>query len=125
MLHERDDALAFCTILQVLALALTDQAFLSDWVEGPGDIATIKVPSHLNSVPLHWKPEIKNKPIFRAAEQGEHGWKVSDTVALGYSHLAEKTGLLVEDSGFEQHLTFYALRRGAGNVVNGLCPGTY
>lgn len=117
--HERDDSLAFCPILHVLALAFADKAFLSEWLQSPNDISNIDIPPYLNSVPLEWKPEVAAKPILRAATRGEYGWTTSDSAGLGASYLLEQTERLAEDAGFEQRITLYACRRGAGNAVNG------
>lgn len=55
--HERDDNLAFCLILQVLALAFADGAFASEHIQTPADLDRIPVPSYLQCVPLEWKDE--------------------------------------------------------------------
>jgi hypothetical protein len=60
--HERDDNLAICPILHVLALAFADDAFESEWINCPKDLCTFQIPSHLQSLPLrHSYP-----PIFAA-----------------------------------------------------------
>ncbi|KAL9050990.1 MAG: hypothetical protein Q9162_006310, partial [Coniocarpon cinnabarinum] len=116
--YKRDDNLSFCPILYVLALAFADKAFCSEWLQSPDNVSKIEMPSCLESVPLEWKPEVATKPIVRAAVRGEYGWSTSDTAALGASNLLEWTRNLSKDAGFEQRITLYAFRRGAGNAVN-------
>ena len=94
-------------------------------MNGPEDIAQIDIPPHMKSVPLEWKPEIAERPVLRRAEKREYGWTTSATAGLGASYLLQQTERLARDAGFEQHVTLYALRRGAGNAVNSECSMLY
>ena len=49
---ERHDALSFCLIKAICALALKDGAFRSRWIRTPEDIYKTEIPENLKSVPL-------------------------------------------------------------------------
>jgi len=49
---ERHDALSFCLIKAICALALKDEAFRSRWIRTPEDIYKTEIPENLKSVPL-------------------------------------------------------------------------
>ncbi|KAI9854148.1 MAG: hypothetical protein M1813_001355 [Trichoglossum hirsutum] len=54
MFHERDDNLAFCPILYVLALAFADNAFASEWINCLEDLGhLILVSENSHRLPPH------------------------------------------------------------------------
>ena len=116
--HERDDNLAFCPILHVLALAFADHAFESQWIQQPEDLSTFEVPSYLQGIPLSWKPSMLEVPLLRRAVHTEDGIITSPTEALQYRGIARQTLRLGQSAGFREPFHLYNLRRGAGNAVN-------
>lgn len=116
--HERDDNLAFCPILHILALGFANDAFKSEWIRHPEDISTLEVPLYLEGVPLEWKPSKLEIPLFRGNIRLENGIITSDTNPLQYRTIAEQTLRLGRSAGFREPFRFYNLRRGCGNALN-------
>ena len=111
--HERDDNLAFCPILHVLSLAFADQAFLSPWLQEPKDLYTFRVEDDrgLESLPLEWKPDMLDLPLLRRATDTAAPWK--------YGEARAPNARLGTALGFKDPFHFYALRRGAGEAIDG------
>jgi hypothetical protein len=80
--HERDDDLAFCPILHVLALAFAKDAFTSNY---PEDLQTFQVPSHLQSLLLRWKESMLEILVFQCAVSEEGQIITSPTKAFQYA----------------------------------------
>jgi Protein of unknown function (DUF3435) len=118
MFHEWDDNLAFCPILHVLGLAFTDDAFASEWINCPEDLQTFRVPSHLQSLPLHWKESMLEIPVFRCAVSKGGQVITSPTKALQYATIANQNLRLGKSTGFKDPFRFYCLRKGAANAIN-------
>ena len=118
MFHERDDNLAFCPILHVLALAFADDAFESEWINCPEDLSTFQIPSHLQSLPLRWKDSKLETPIFRRAVFEGGRIITSPTKALQYGTIANHNLRLGKSMGYPDPFRLYCLRRGAANAIN-------
>ncbi|KAF1349750.1 hypothetical protein BDV97DRAFT_295949 [Delphinella strobiligena] len=118
ILYERDDNLAFCPILHVLALAFADRAFKSDWLSSPCDLDSIQVPEFLMSVPLEWKDEMKEIPLLRKSCRTSYGVECSPNAGLPYAIANMHTIRLGQSAGFKQSFNLYSLRRGAGEAID-------
>jgi hypothetical protein len=118
--HERDDNLAFCPILHVLALAFADGAFRSEFIRTPDDLYNFSVDAErgIRAVPIEWKPEVMELPLFRRAIRSANGYETSSkawTCADAMPH----TKSLGRAVGFKHPLRLYAARRGAGEAIDG------
>jgi len=118
ILYERDDNLAFCPILHVLALAFADHAFKSDWLRSPCDIERINVPEFLMSVPLEWKDEMQAIPLLRNSCRSSYGTECSPNAGLPYVIANMHTVRLGKSAGFKENFNLYSLRRGAGEAID-------
>lgn len=61
-------------------------------------------------------------PIFQQAERTVDGFRTSKWKALRYSTYAHYLNRLGWETGFEEKLTTYCMRRGTANAVDGKCP---
>lgn len=65
MMHE-DDQLAFCPIIQILALAFADNAIESgEEILIPDFFWRLKMPDRLPVLRIRWKREKQNTPLFQ------------------------------------------------------------
>src|SRR5947208_13420942 len=102
----------------MIVIALLDDAFESG-VKSVEDIYRTRVPALRHSLDFKWKKEKLRTPIFRQAERTTTGIETSDKKALRYHiflYYLQRLGLA---AGFMQILTAYAIRRGAGEAVEG------
>ncbi|KAI9729334.1 MAG: hypothetical protein M1818_008541 [Claussenomyces sp. TS43310] len=103
----------------ILAIAIKDDAIQ---VDGYGHAAPFFA-SHLQhpmkAMLVRWKPEKLKMPIFRQAVSTLNGFATSNTKAMRYSTYVYYLIRLGWAAGFEQNLTCYCFRRGAGNAVDG------
>ncbi|EGP82385.1 uncharacterized protein MYCGRDRAFT_11476, partial [Zymoseptoria tritici IPO323] len=110
--HERDDNLAFCPILHVLALAFADKAFSSPWLQEPKDIYTFHVDGDrgLQGLPLEWKRDMLDMPVLRRSTDSR--------AALKYHEARDANVRLGKAVGYKDPFQFYQGRRGAGEALN-------
>jgi hypothetical protein len=74
---------------------------------------------------VHWKPSILKITVFRrSVQQSAMGCHKSMTQSMPYSTYAFYLKRLGEDTGLEEKLTSYCLRRGLANAINGRCLKT-
>jgi hypothetical protein len=119
LFHEAD-FLIFCPITHLLSLAFPDKAFEAKGLDSMEKIYSLRITNGLRCLKLHWRESILKTPIFRQAVRSHTGYETSPKKALTYAtfhHYIERLGTV---TGFEEKLTGYCLRRGAGNVVDGL-----
>lgn len=102
----------------MVIIALLDDAFLPN-VKSVEDVYYTRVKAPRHSLDFKWKPEKLKIPIFRQAERTTTGIQTSPNKALRYYtylYYLQRLGLA---AGFMQILTAYAIRRGAGEAVEG------
>ncbi|EDN08847.1 hypothetical protein I7I51_00505 [Histoplasma capsulatum] len=116
--HERDDNPALCPISHFLSLALADRAFEAQGINTPEDIFRIEVPPYRNSLQLRWRPEMLDIPIFRRTYHTAHGVRISPDRALPYDAFNQYLQRLGRNSGLEEPLTPYCIRRATANAVD-------
>ncbi|KAL9040656.1 MAG: hypothetical protein Q9214_004396 [Letrouitia sp. 1 TL-2023] len=112
-----DDNPMFCVISHIVALAYDDEAFRVPNVT-PRVLFTLRVRPGLNSQPIQWHDEMKDKPVFRTSSSPGRGKGQQLYEALPYGRYQEWVKRLGEETGFVQVLTTYCLRRAAGNAIN-------
>ena len=120
MCHERDDTLAFCPILQFLALAIDDNAFEAPELKSPEHIYRIKVSRPRNSLHLRWKESILDTPVFRRSVHSADGIRTSSNMALPYDTLNAYMKRSGRSAGFYEDFKPYCIRRGTANAVDGM-----
>ncbi|KAI9777504.1 MAG: hypothetical protein M1816_004709, partial [Peltula sp. TS41687] len=84
----------------------------------PEDVYNLRVPAHLNSIQIKWKPGMQDKPIFRRALRTADGIRISLDKALAYDTGNKNLKRLGRSAGFNDNVTLYCLRRGVANVVD-------
>ncbi|KAH6666137.1 hypothetical protein B0J14DRAFT_643409 [Halenospora varia] len=115
--------LVFDAIILMLTIAIHDNAFRSEKIQSVRDIFRLRVKQPRYSLELKWKKSILKTPIFRQAVLSVDGTRTSspeDAKALWYYtyiYYLQRLGYIV---GFAALLTGYALRRGAGEVLDAL-----
>jgi hypothetical protein len=106
----------------MLAIAIHDNAFRSEKIQNVRDIFRLRVKQPRHSLELKWKKSILKTPIFRQAVPSVDGAQTSspgNSKALRYytyMYYLQRLGYTV---GFPALLTGYALRRGAGEALDG------
>jgi hypothetical protein len=118
--HERDETLAFCPILQFLALAIDDDAFEIPELKSPEHIFQIKVNRLRKSLHLRWKESILDTPVFRRSVRAADGIRTSDNMAMPYDTLNTYMKRLGRSAGFREDLKPYCIRRGTANAVDSM-----
>lgn len=87
-------------------------------ISKPEDIYNLRVPAHLNSIQIKWKPGMQDKPIFQRAIRTADGIRISLDKALTYDTCNKNLKRLGRFAGFSDNVTLYCLRRGVANVVD-------
>ena len=113
-----DDNPIFCVISHIVTLACDDQAFRVSNIT-PRVVFTLGVRPGLNSQPIQWHDEIKNRPVFRVFSSPGRGKGQEPYEALLYGRYQEWVKRLGEETGFVQVLITCCLRRAASNAING------
>lgn len=108
-----------CPVTHFLGLAFADDAFLD--LRKPSDLQYLRIShrrilSHKRCIPLKFKGEKMNMPLFRRCEKDG---SISDHRAMTYNELARDLVLLGIRIGFLGVLRAYNLRRGTANSVDG------
>ena len=116
--HE-EDTLLRDPILYMESLAFADDAF-DNGIKSPIDIYTLTVPANHSSLILPWKPEWRDKQIFRDI-QGR-GKNITVSLDRAFQYWKARTYLirLGRAVGFEKQLEWYDLRRGSGKKLNSM-----
>lgn len=110
-----DDILAHCIILMFLNLAFLDDAFMD--VSTPQELYSKRNPRS-SDLPIRFKDEKQPIPILRRLEAiGSR--KLSPTLAWSTGSATNECQRICIISGFSQRFTFYNIRRGVANCVDG------
>ncbi|KAH7047635.1 hypothetical protein B0J12DRAFT_756324, partial [Macrophomina phaseolina] len=99
-----------CPVTYFIALAVADGAIQMSDVLSKEKITTGK-----KSDPIHIKDSVADVPILRAIENQS---RISQDRILKYSSLNHFLSQLGKRAGYEDNLTSYCFRRGAGNVFD-------
>jgi Protein of unknown function (DUF3435) len=102
----------------MITIAILDDAFEAK-ITSVEDILYTRVRVPRRSLEFRWRAGMLKKPIFRLAERTPNGIETSPTKALRYYtylYYLQRLGL---QAGFMQILGAYAIRRGAGEAVEG------
>lgn len=78
-----DNQQVYCSITYILALAYADNAFESNEITS-GLVLGLKVPKRLHTLPIPWKEEMKDVPIFRRMRRSASGIDVHPTLPMTY-----------------------------------------
>ncbi|KUL81536.1 hypothetical protein ZTR_10660 [Talaromyces verruculosus] len=108
---------AYCPIQQIVSYAFRDKAFANTALT-PELIWRLRVPDHLYSLPLQWKPEVRRTPLLRQVYQTQYGLELHPSLPMSYAATREAMRELGRDAKFEGDLTLYIHRRWAANEVN-------
>ncbi|KAI9717973.1 MAG: hypothetical protein M1828_007009 [Chrysothrix sp. TS-e1954] len=112
-----DDNPTLCLVSHFMALALADSAFATNSIDSPETVFELKPRLGTNALSIPWKPEILDTPIFRRwTTSGDK--KIEDSQRLTYNGVNDYFQKLGLQAGFEEPMTSYCLRRGAGNAFN-------
>lgn len=108
---------AYCPIQQIVSYAFRDKAFANTALT-PELIWRLRVPDHLPSLPLQWKPEVLRTPLLRQVYRTEYGLELHPSLPMSYAATREGMRELGRDAKFEGDLTLYIHRRWTANEVN-------
>jgi hypothetical protein len=104
-------------ILYMESLAFADDAF-DNGIKNPHDIYALSVPANQSRLILPWKPEWRDKPIFRDIQGRGKNITISLDKAFQYWKARMCLIRLGRAVGFEKQLEWYDLRRGSGKKLN-------
>lgn len=112
--------MAFCPILLILSIALTDRAFKSDWLREPADLFDFEVVEDrgMLGIPLEWRDDIREVPVMREVEKAVCGYETSSHRGLRYDTARCALVRLGRAVGLKDPLHFYTGRRGFGEAVD-------
>ena len=112
ILHERKIT-GQCPVAVFLALAFADGAFRD--ISTPEQLFSLRLPEGQHQLPIPWKPEMQNVPIFKQ-------WKMKcNTVEIKCFSRGQFESSLVELSmraGYESSIKPQHIRRGVANRVD-------
>ncbi|KAL6722251.1 hypothetical protein ACLMJK_001358 [Lecanora helva] len=117
--HEHQ-LLAFCPIAHILAFAFADNAFEPQMAQQVGSLFHAQVRPDRFSMQIPFKPSMRDVSIFRQASRTTMGPRTSPDRALRYHTFNNCLQRLGRDTGFQQILTAYCVRRGCGNALDGV-----
>ena len=107
----------FCLLDVILALAIDDDAFESQYARDVRNIFSAKIPEDKSGIRLRWKEKVLDLPVFR--QPTATGTSPFAPLRAGtYAYRLRQLGRL---AGFENTLGQKWFRRGLLNVVNRLC----
>ena len=102
----------------LLGLIFDDEAFLSPQLTRPENVSTLSVEPGRNHLPLFFRDDMLEVPIFRGMVRTMQGWSVSPDKPLTYAVVRSSMRTLGQITGFKQVTRPYALRYGAGKAFN-------
>ncbi len=115
--HE-EDTLLHDPVLYMESIAFADMAF--EGLNDPDDIYGLVVPPGSDRFILPWKPEWRDRPIFRALQGRGNNVSVALDKALQYKTARDCLIRLGRALGFEKQLEWYDLRRGSGKKLHSM-----
>jgi hypothetical protein len=111
-----DPSLIFSPHMILLGMIFDDQAFAAPSLTSPEKLSRLDIEPGCNQLPLPFKQEMENLPVFRCAKRTLHGWAISPTEPLTIVRSSMKR--IGQITGFKQVTRPYALRYGAGKAFN-------
>jgi hypothetical protein len=113
-----DPSLIFSPHVVLGGIIFADEAFAAPNLMTPEKLSTLDIEPGCNQLPLPFKPEKADVPIFCAIIRTLEGWGVSPTKPLMYAVVRSSMIKLGQITGFKQVTRPYALRYGAGKAFN-------
>ncbi|KAH6637325.1 hypothetical protein F5144DRAFT_456390, partial [Chaetomium tenue] len=113
--HE-EDTLLHDPVLYMKSLAFADEAF--EGFNDPEEIYDLVIPPGSDRLILPWKPEWRDRPIFRALQGRGNNVSVALDKALQYKKARDCLIRLGRAVGFEKQLEWYDFRRGSGKKLH-------
>jgi hypothetical protein len=113
-----DPSLVFSPHVMLLGIIFADEAFAAPSLTSPEALSMLEIPPGQNQLPLPFKPEKYDVPIFRKAIRTPLGWTIAEKEALTYAVLYAALVILGQLTAFLHILRPYALRYGAGKAFN-------
>lgn len=105
-----------CPITHLLALALDDGAFRSVSLNDSSRLVALKLPPDCNQVKISWRKDYLETPLLRECDSGGDTSAVSPLTATQSRYWLKRLG---ENIGLPSNLTFYDVRRGVSNAIDG------
>ena len=102
----------------MITIAILDDAFEAK-ITSVEDILYTRVRAPRRSLEFRWRVDMMKTPIFRQAGRTANGIETLSTKALRYYTYLHYLQRLSLQAGFMQILGAYAIRRGAGEAVEG------
>lgn len=112
-LFEHNKTLAFCPVLHLLSIALADEAIIG--YQTAKQVYDAPLRSGDEAVRYRWKLSMHDLPILRRDSRGN-----LKNEPARYGTMSTHWRRLVQDAGFQEPASWYALRRSSGNEINGI-----
>ncbi|KAF2455228.1 hypothetical protein BDY21DRAFT_396397 [Lineolata rhizophorae] len=113
-----DPSLIFSPHVTLLSIMFNDQAFAPPSLTCPRKLSRLDIELGSNQLPLHFKEERLNQPLFRRAKGILHCWTISADRPLTYAFLNLGMKSIGQITRPKQVTCTYALRYGAGKAFN-------
>jgi hypothetical protein len=115
-MHE-DYQLAYCPMAHITSLAFADDAFENTRLT-PELLHKLRVPGRLHVLPLRFKKDMLNTPIFRGTVQTVSGVHTHPTRPMLYHTANDALKRLREIAGYRYPIHYYCFRRWVANEAN-------
>ena len=115
-MHE-DYQLAYCPMAHITSLAFADDAFENTRLT-PELLHKLRVPGRLHVLPLRFKKDMLNTPIFRGTVQTVSGVHTHPTRPMLYHTANDALKRLGEIAGYRYPIHYYCFRRWVANEAN-------
>jgi hypothetical protein len=113
-----DPSLIFRPHMILFGMMLDGQAFAAPSLTSPEKLSRLDIEPGCNQLPLPFKQEMANLPVFRCTKRTLLYWAISPTEPLTYSVIRSSMRKIGQITGFKQVIRSYALRYGAGKAFD-------
>ncbi|KAK3625940.1 hypothetical protein LTR22_023340 [Elasticomyces elasticus] len=108
-----------CPVTHLLALALDDGALRSRALNDPSRLLALQLPPDCNQFKISWRKDCLETPLLRECDSNGDTDAVCPLSATQSRYWLKRLG---ENIGLLSNLTFYDVRRGVSNAIDGHAP---
>ncbi|KAK1045598.1 hypothetical protein LTR74_018100 [Friedmanniomyces endolithicus] len=108
-----------CPVTHLLALALDDGALRSRALNDPARLVVLQLPPDRNQITISWRKGCLETPLLRECDSNGKTSAVSPLTTTQSRYWLKRLG---GNIGLLSNLTFYDIRRGVSNAIDGHAP---
>ncbi len=105
-----------CPVTHLLALALDDGALRSRALNDPSRLVALQLPPDRNQITISWRKGCLETPLLRECDSNGNTSAVSPLTTTQSRYWLKRLG---GNIGLLSSLTFYDIRRGVSNAIDG------